>query len=78
MMFYAMNTGFLEITYIDILRRKRMQKAIIAMLEPDFRKRKLRDLGLPAINFCDPASMSALVQMRKLVLNVGSRFNFRI
>jgi hypothetical protein len=78
LVFYAINTAFLEITFIDIQRRKRIQMAMISMLEPDFRKRKLCDLSLPAINFCDPVSMITLLQMRKLVLEMGARFSFRI
>jgi hypothetical protein len=55
-----------------------MQKALIAMLEPDYRKRKLRDLSFPAINFCDPMSIISFLEMRSLILNVGARFSFRI
>lgn len=78
MMFVMMTLMFLQITELDIKRRKKSVIHLATMLEPDLRIRNPDAVNLPAINFMDPRSLVAYLDMRELLIKVGSRFAMRI
>ena len=47
-------------------------------LEINFQSKNGENIRLPSINFIDPKSMTAWMEARKIVLDTGSRFIYRI
>ena len=47
-------------------------------LEINFQLKNGNDVRLPTLNFIDPKTMTAWMEARKMVLNIGARFIIRI
>jgi hypothetical protein len=47
-------------------------------LDMNFQSKNGENIRLPCINFIDPKSMTAWMEARKIVLDTGSRFIYRI
>lgn len=73
-----MNLMFLEIALVDITRRNYQMQLLSSALEVNFHEKNGITIRLPTLNFIDPKTMTAWLEARKLVLDIGSRFIVRI
>ena len=74
----AMNLMFLNIALVDIVRRNYQMMLLSSSLEINFQLKNGNDVRLPTLNFIDPKTMTAWMEARKMVLNIGARFIIRI
>lgn len=78
MMYCAMNLMFINVSLTDIQRRNIQMQLLSQALEINFQEKNGENIRLPTLNFIDPKTMTAWLEARKLVLDIGSRFIVRI
>jgi hypothetical protein len=78
MIYALMNLAFLGAALVDITRRNFQMHLLSSALEVNFQQKDSLTIRLPTLNFIDPKSMTAWLEARKLVLDIGSRFIVRI
>ena len=69
---------FLYAAFNDANRRNALMKSLSNSLEIDFNKKDSVSIRLPTINFFDPQSLQSWLEARKVVLDIGSRFQIRM
>ena len=72
------NVLFLNVALIDIRRRNYQMQLLSNALEANFQEKDGITLRLPTLNFTHAETMTAWLEARKLVMNLGSRFRIRI
>ena len=77
-MFYMINLIFLWIAFNDANRRNYLMEKLSNSLEFDFHKKNSITVRLPTINFLDPRSLLTWLEARKVVLELGARFQKRV
>ena len=78
MMFYIINFTFLWIAFNDANRRNYLMEKLSNSLEFDFHKKDSISVRLPTINFLDPRSLLTWLEARKIILEMGIRFQKRV
>ena len=76
--FNIINMLFLWIAYWDANRRNFLMVKLSNSLELDFHTKNSITVRLPTINFFDTESLLSWLEARKLVLEIGNRFQIRI
>jgi hypothetical protein len=74
----TLNLTFLNMALVDITRRNYQMQLLSSSLKVNFQEKDAVTLRLPTLNFIDPKTMTAWLEARKLVLDIGSRFIQRI
>ena len=72
------NSIFLYAAFNDANRRNTLMKSLSNCLEIDFHKKDSVSIRLPSINFFDQQSLQSWLEARKVVLDIGSRFQIRM
>ena len=72
------NIIFLYAAFNDANRRNSQMTSLSNCLEIDFHKKDSVSIRLPTINFFDPQSLQSWLEARKIVLDIGQRFQIRM
>lgn len=79
-LFYLTNTNLLILSLVmrDFQRRNFVCDLLTQMLEVDLNRRSSLSVRMLSVNFCHPPSMLTWLEMRRMTLDIGKRFYFRI
>ena len=77
-MFTTVSTMFIWMAYWDAKRRNYLMEKLSNCIELDFHLKDSVTVRFPTINFFDTQSLLSWLDARKLVLEIGSRFQIRI
>ena len=78
MPFYLINLTFLWTAFTDAYRKNYLMAKLSESLEFDFHNKDPVSVRLPTLNFLDTDSLLTWLEVRKLTLELGSRFHLRI
>lgn len=73
-----MNLMFMNFALIDASKRNMMMLRLSQALNLNFHQKDPITIRLPVINIIDPKSVMTWLEIRKIVVNTGSRFVIRI
>ena len=76
--FYTVNILFLFVAYNDANRRNAGMQRLSQSLEFDFHQKDSISIRLPVINFLESKSLLSWLAARKIVLDMGFRFELRV
>lgn len=74
----SINNYFVQAAGVSFKRRRFLQKQLTQMLEYNLYQRPAWSASLPMINFIDPSSLLAWLNMRTCLIDGGARFYRRI
>jgi len=77
-MYCGMNILFMNIAIVDASKRNLMMKRMSQVIELGFHKKDFITIRLPVFNLVDPESIVTWIELRKMILETGSRFQIRI
>jgi hypothetical protein len=72
------NLAFMNIAVIDASRKNMMMERMSQVLDLSFHAKDEITIRLPVFNLVDPESIVTWIELRKLILQTGSRFQVRI
>ena len=70
--------NFIWMAYWDATRRNYLMEKLSNCIELDFHLKNSVTVRFPTINYFDPQSLLSWLDARKLVLEIGSRYQIRI
>ena len=73
-----MGMGFLNISMIDATKKKMMMKRLSECIDIYFHNKDPVTIRFAVFNIIDPKSIMTWLEIRKLIMNAGSRFRIRI
>ena len=76
--FYFLNITFLFVAYNDANRRNAGMQRLSQSLEFDFHQKDSISIRLPVINFLESKSLLTWLAARKIILDMGYRFEQRV
>ena len=77
-MLFSANTAFLNFAQIEADKKNMMMKRLSQVIDLYFHNKDAITIRLPVFNIVDPKTIMTWLEIRKLVINTGSRFAIRI
>jgi hypothetical protein len=73
-MMYTLNLSFMNLAIVDASKRNLMMLRMSQVLDLTFHAKDRITLRLPVFNLVDPESIVTWIELRKCILETGSRF----
>jgi len=73
-MYCMMNLSFMNVAMVDASKRNLMMQRMSDVLELGFHIKDSITIRLPVFNVVDPESIVTWIELRKMILETGSRF----